>query len=215
MSAQTIITRDSDPAGLLARLTMPPAFFKRVNETRFRQEWKLTPLQYLALKLGWDGHGSPKYQRGMLSGMGVKRAITAGAPAGSVLLNPHTLLDQRFNAGTCDARIQFQNDGQLFAFRQVGSDFEYNGEWWTNEEEASIGDGYECRHISAGKTGFYDVQAAVADTWITITTGREWGVTQSTTGSQSTTATFECGLDAVESALDSAIFTVTATVDDA
>jgi hypothetical protein len=198
---------------MIARLTMPPAFFKRVNETRFKQEWLLTPLQYLALKLGWDGHGSPKFQRGMLSGLSVKRAITAGG-AGFVRLNPHTLLDERFDAGTAAAEIQFQNDGQLFAFRQVGSDFEYNGEWWSDEEEASIGDGYECRHLSSGKNGTYNgPEAAVADTWITITTGRSWGVTRTVNGMKSCDATFECGLDGVESALDSATFTVTASVD--
>jgi len=225
MGSQGIITRDSDPAGLIARLTMPPAFYKRTNETRFRQEWVLTHFQHLCLRLGWDGEGDPrhwmmsvfkgpKFQRGMLSGMGVKRAAWA-APAGNVSITAHSLLDSRFDAGTCDARIQWQTDGQLWAFRQVGSDFEYDAEWWTTEPETSIGDGYECRHISSGKTGTYNVaEAAVADTWITITSAREWGVQRVITGTKSCTATFEVGVDAAESADDSAVFTTSATVDD-
>ncbi len=224
MAAQAIITRDSDPAGLIARMTMPPAFYKRVNETRFKQEWLLTHFQHLCLKLGWDGEGDPKqwmmrefkgprFQLGMLSGMGVKRAQQA-APVGNVQIGAHSLTDERFSAGTADARIQWQNDGQLWAFRQVGSDFEYPLEWWSLEPETSVGNDYECRHISTGKTGTFSVQAAVANTWITITTGREWGVTRSSTGSKSCTATFEVGDDGVESADDSAVFTTTASIDD-
>jgi len=228
MKARSIITRDSDPAGLIARLTMPPAFYKRVNETRFKQEWVLTHFQYLCLRLGWDGEGDPKhwmmsvfkgprFQRGMLSGMGIKRAAWGAGPAGNVSISAHTLLDQRFDAGTCDARIEWQADGQLWAFRQVGSDFEYAGEWWTNEpESAGVGADYECRHISSGKTGTFSagVEAAVADTWITISAARVWGVTRNVTGTKSCAATFEVGDDGAESADDSAILTTTATVDD-
>lgn len=226
MAAQSIITRDSDPAGLIARLTMPPAFYKRVNETRFKQHWHLTHFQYACLWFGWDGEGDPKhwmmsvfkgpkYQRGVFGGV-ARRRVAAAAPPDSVGISAHSLHDERFNAGTVTAFIQWQNDGQLFAMRDVGSDFEYNGEWWSGEPEASIGNSYEARHLSSGKTGTFSgsLEAAVADTWITITGNRNWGKTRSGTGSASCTATFEVGDDGAESADSSAVFTVQVTVDD-
>jgi hypothetical protein len=158
----------------------------------------------------------PKFQRGMLSGMGVKRAAWAAGDPGNVTISAHTLADNKFSAGTVDARIEWQTDGQLWAFRQQQSDFEYDGEWWSNEPETSIGDDYECRHLSSGKTGAYNAtESAVADTWITITAARVWGVTRSITGTTSCEATFEVGDDGAESADDSAIFTMSATIDDA
>lgn len=225
MASKSIINRDSDPAGLIARLTMPPAFYKRVNETRFKQEWELTHFQYLCLKLGWDGEGDPyhwmmsvfkgpKFQRGMLSGGSVRRAAWTAGPAGNVSINAHNIVDQKFSSGQTDAKIEWQTDGQLWFFRQVGSDGEYNGEWWTNEPETSIGSSYECRHISTGKIGTYNSgEAAVANTWITISAARQWGVQRNVNGSKSCTATFEVGDDGAESADDSAVITVTAILD--
>ncbi|GAF98353.1 unnamed protein product, partial [marine sediment metagenome] len=135
----------------------------RQSETRFKQRWTVTAAQYAALMCeGFELHTRrwlpmPRKQRGsiILAGFGVPSAGVSG----SVSITAHTLADNRFSPGTIDARIEWQNDGQLFAFRQVGSDFEYNGEWWTNEIEASIGDDYECRHISTGKTGKGRIQA--------------------------------------------------------
>lgn len=220
MGKSLVTATGFDPEGPFAKLLLPYAFRKRQSETRFKQEWLLTHFQHLCFKLGWGGDGDPKQwmlrefkgprrQRGIICAT----AAYIAAPAGNVQIGAHSLTDEKFSSGTTDARIQWQNDGQLWAFRVWGSDFEYPLEWWSDEPETSIGDSYECRHISTGKIGTFSVQAAVANTWITITTGREWGVTRTTNGTKSCTATFEVGDDGAESADDSAVFTTTATLD--
>jgi len=209
MNRSQVIATGFDPEGPFAGLLLPPRFRKLQSETRFKLRWTVTVAQYAALMREFVG---PKRQRGIIQVAGGGTMLPAVA-SGNVSITAHSLTDQRFSAGTSDARIQWQNDGQLWAFRVVGSDFEYNGEWWTNEPETSIGNSYECRHISTGKTGTFSVEAAVANTWITITSGREWGVTRSVNGSKSCTATFEVGDDGAESADDSAVFTTTAVVD--
>lgn len=224
MKSRAIITRDSDPSGLIARLTMPPAFYQRVNETRFRQEWVLTPFQHLCLKLGWDGEGDPKhwmmsvfkgprFQRGMLSGMGNKRVV--GVPAGgSVVLTAHSKTSTRFTSGSTTASMEFENDGELWGrVTDSGGDTQYAGEWWSDEPEASIGSSYEVRNLSSGKTGTFTTQAGADDVWVTISSTRIWTVTRSANGSKSCTATFEVGPDGVESADDSAALTITAVMD--
>lgn len=217
MNGTQIIVDDFDPAGPYAGLILPPRFRKRQSETRFKQNWKLTPLQYWQMmREGYELHSkrwlpTRRKQRGsiILAGFGVP---SAGA-SGSVNIGPHTVSDSRFTAGTSDARISWERDGELWGIRLIGSDVQYNTEWWTDEPDGTIGDSYECRHISTGKSGTYSVEAAVANTWVTISTTRQWGVTRSANGSKSCTATFECGLDGVESALDTALITTIAIVD--
>ncbi len=207
MNKSLVIATGFDPEGPFAGLLLPPAFLARQRETRFKQEWRLPrAIYHLAM-------GHPHYQRGSI-GHASSVVSAAAPPAGTVFLTGHTVSDFSIGPGASDARIVFYNNGQLEADRLgIGNVF-FSGQWWTDEIEASIGDSYEARHLSSGKTGIYDVEAAVADAWITLTSNRSWGVIQSSNGTDTCTATFEVGLDGVESALDSAAITTTALFDD-
>ncbi len=211
--AQTIVT-GFDPAGPFAGLLLPPRFLKRQSETRFIQRWKLTHAQYAALMREWVG---PKRQRGSVQ-MGAAGALAAagsgGGSAPTVFIQAHNITDQRFSAGTARSDFGFQLNGELWSRRQVGSDTQFAQEWWSDEPETNIGNSYEARHLSAGKIGTFTTSAAVANTWITMTTTRTWGVTRTSSGNKSCTATFELGDDGAESADDSAVLTCTAIVDD-
>ncbi|MEE8598180.1 MAG: hypothetical protein V3S69_01425 [Dehalococcoidales bacterium] len=203
---QTIVT-DFDPNGPFAELLLPPRFRKRQSETRFKQRWTLTVAQYMAMMREFRG---PRKQRGIIC---ATVAYPTAVVPGNVQIGAHSITDQRFSAGTARSDYQFQNDGELWSNREVAGNTQLNLEWWSDEPEASVGNDYECRHISSGKTGTYTTESAVANTWITITGNRTWGVTRSTQGTKACTATFEIGDDGAESADDSAVFTCTATVD--
>lgn len=229
MKARTITERDSDPRGLIAALTLPPAFYNRINETRFKQEWRLTQFQYWCLKRGWSGFGDPwtffriwlasikpfkgpKRQRGNFAMF--PAGTTAAAGGGAVVLTgPKLISDSRFSLpGTADARISFENDGELKGVRLNTTDIDYTGEWWSAEPEIGIGNSYAARYISGG-SGVWDTSAATVNNWITISTTRQWGVTRNTTGSESANATFEVGPTPSGPADDSAGVTCTAIVD--
>ena len=228
MGWQATIERDSDPRGLFAALTMPPAFYKRVNETRFKQEWRLSMFQYWCLKRGWSGFGDPwtffrMYLALMKPFKGPKRqrgtfhmfpaGSTALLNAGQVVMSGTKLIvDQRFTAGTADARISFENDGELKGVKLNGTDLDYTGEWWSAEPEIGIGSSYAARYLSGG-SGVWDTSAAGANSWITISGTRQWGVTRTNTGSESANATFEVGPTPSGPADDSAPVTCTAIID--
>lgn len=228
MGWQATIERDSDPRGLFAALTMPPAFYKRVNETRFKQEWRLSMFQYWCLKRGWSGFGDPwtffrMYLALMKPFKGPKRqrgtfhmfpaGSTALLNAGQVVMSGTKLIvDQRFTAGTADARISFENDGELKGVKLNGTDLDYTGEWWSLEPESGIGSSYAARYLSGG-SGVWDTSAAAVNNWITISTTRQWGVTRTATGSESANATFEVGPTPSGPADDSAGVTCTAIID--
>ena len=227
--SRTIIERDSDPRGLFAALTMPPAFYKRVNETRFKQEWRLTQFQHWCLKRGWSGFGDPwtffriwlaaikpfegpKRQRGNFSCYPAGTAAVLNA--GSVVLTGTKLIsDTRFALpGTADARIEFQSDGELFGVKLNGTNIDYTGEWWSAEPEIGIGSSYAARYISGG-SGVWDTSAASVNAWVTISITRQWGVTRTSNGSESANATFEVGPTPSGPADDSAPVTCIATID--
>ena len=230
MGWQATIERDSDPRGLFAALTMPPAFYKRVNETRFKQEWRLSMFQYWCLKRGWSGFGDPwtffrmylalmkpfkgpKRQRGTfhMFPAGSTAVLNAGAV---VFTGPKLIVDTEFSpvSPVADARISFENDGELKGVRLNQTDINYTGEWWSAEPEIGIGSSYAARYISGG-SGTWDTSAAAVNNWITISTTRQWGVTRTATGSESANATFEVGPQPSGPADDSAAVTCTAVVD--
>ena len=227
--ARTITERDSDPRGLIAALTMPHAFYNRINETRFKQEWRLTQFQYWCLKRGWSGFGDPRtFFRMWLAlmkpfkGPKRQRGNFACWPAGSfallnagavVLSGPKLISDSRFSLpGTADARISFENDGELKGVRLNQTDINYTGEWWSAEPEIGIGSSYAARYISGG-SGTWDVFAQSVNNWSTISVTRQWGVIRTATGSESANATFEVGPQPSGPADDSAAVTCTAIVD--
>ena len=90
------------PDGIFSQFIFPEVFRRRIKETRFSQEWKVPGWKLRLLKMGWNGEGDPmawlyhymrsfngpKYQRGMLSGFSVKRALVSGGE--NVVLTNHT-----------------------------------------------------------------------------------------------------------------------------
>lgn len=209
MAKSQLIISDFDLAGAFAELILPPAFRQRQKETRFKQEWKVTFAQYAKLMRGFIGS---KRQRGSIMIMG--GGMMVGAAGGFVQLTAHTVNQFRATAGNADAWFEFQNDGELWAMRNIDSDVQFSGEWWSDEPETSIGDDYAVRHLSSGKTGTYNLfEAAVADTWITATATRSWGVRRSIQGIKTTAATFEVGPEPSGPADDSAVLTTIAELD--
>lgn len=193
MRARAIMTRDSDPRGLIARLTMPPAFYKRVNETRFRQEWRMPKIIYECLALGWNGEGDwRRFLQLMLSGTGVRRY--ARIPQGSVVLTNHSVIDE----DTTLARSQFifQTDGVLDGVRLNAADSTYPGEWWSEEPETGIGNNYAVRWLSSGSFGALTSGSSAGDSWVTISAARTYTLERAVAqgvGTDIFQATFECG----------------------
>lgn len=215
MAARSIITRDSDPRGLIARLTMPPAFYRRVNETRFRQEWKLPKIIYECLALGWDGEGDwRRFLQLMLSGTGARRY--ARIPQGEVILTNHTLSDTSTSFSGCT--ITFDTNGLLKGVVLNGDPQfpTFPGEWWSEEPVTAVGDNYAARYLSSGQLGTPSAGAAAADTWITMTASRSWSRNRQLAvegvGTSVFQATFECGPEPSGPADDSALITLGATI---
>lgn len=220
MATQRIIT-DIAPGGFFEQAVMPPAFVKRRNATRFKQEWKLPRFLYRCLMMGWNGEGDPKAWamrhvqtlRKQAGFIGRRRGAFDGGGGGSVVLTGHTLSDNDLS-GTARAYWSFETDGTLWGYRNVFSDVEYSGEWWSLEPTAGIGSSYAVRHLSSGKSGTFNyIEAAVADTWATVSANRQWGVERTTTGSTTCTATFEAGPAASGPADDSAILFASASLE--
>ncbi len=206
MSKSQLIITGFDPAGPFAGLLLPPRFRKRQSETRFKQEWRLTLEQYYTLMREFVG---PKRQRGSIQ-MGAAGAMAAGgsgAPSGSVVLTNHTDSYFGIQPDTGTAGFSFLNNGEL---RRI-VDANPSGEWWSDEPETSIGNSYEVRALSAGKSGTWTNSGAADNIWTTMTATRTWSITSS--GFKNTSAVFEVGLDGAESALDSATLTADVTIE--
>jgi len=224
--ASRVIIDGISPDGLFAKFTQPKAFRDRVRETRFKQDWRMPGWMYEILQLGWNGEGDPlkwlamamqsfkgpKYQRGMLSGMGVKRAILGGGGGGGVSLTNHSLSStDTGNLVTC--RVVFQSDGTLVHNDDGTLTDVAAGEWHT-DEPSTTGADYEVRYTSASKTGdAYGTPAAAGDTWIRTDADRSWGhaiIAKAAPDSRNSSATFELGDNGTSSADDSATITLQA-----
>ena len=213
MAARSIVTRDSDPRGLIARLTMPPAFYRRVNETRFRQEWRMPKIIYECLTLGWDGEGDwRRFLQRMLSGTGVRRY--ARIPQGEVIITNHVISD--VSASFAGAGIAFATDGSHNGTRLNASNPDYPGEWWSEEPVTDIGDNYAARHLSSGKIGTFSAEVAAADVWHTLTSAGNWSRTRQSgvegTGTSVAQATFEVGPEPSGPAADTSVITLSAEI---
>lgn len=208
MKARSIVTRDSDPSGLIARLTMPPAFYKRVNETRFKQRWKMPKIVYECLALGWTGEGDwRRFLQFMLSGTGARRY--ARTNLGEVILTTHSIID--VSASFSGSTITFNTDGLLSGVALNGDPQfpEFPGEWWSEEPVTGIGSSYAVRYLSSGLIGDFFGSAAAADTWITISANRSWSERRTLAddgiGVSIVQATFEVGPQPSGPADDSAL----------
>ncbi len=202
-----ILTRTSargfDPDGPFGRLWLPLAYRQRIQETRFKQRWQLTLEQYAALMSGRPVPAKRK-QRGSII-----MAAMGTSEVGIILLTAHSDNDVVIDPSTAIAGFTFQRNGTLGRTAQA----DISGEWWSSEPKTNIGDGHEVRALAAGKVGTWTAFAAADDAWITIGGNRTWTATQSGVGVKTTSATFEVGVDGVETAVDSATLTAVATVD--
>jgi hypothetical protein len=108
--------------------------------------------------------------------------------------------------------VMFATDGEMWEINSATSNLQIQSQWWTREPVTGIGSSYEVRALSTGKVGAWDTSPGADDTWFTISSDREWNVTQSIVGDNNAAATFEVGEDGVESALDSAVIDCTASV---
>lgn len=202
--AQTIIT-GFDPDGPFAGLILPRCFREAQKKTRFKQEWKVSWSQFMAMMNEFRG---PKYQRGIICATAIY-----GGVAGQVVLTNNTATSERFTAGTATAQWDFNTNGDLVGATSHGPNTDPSGEWWNNEPETSIGSSYAVRALSSGKVGTWSTSAAADNTWTTMTAQRTWSVSRSINGSKSASATFEVGPAASGPADDSATLTATAIVD--
>ncbi len=191
-----VIATGFDPSGPFAGMWLPPAFRKRQAETRFRQEWRLTLEQYVAMMLGKPAP-SKRRQRGSI----ILASAGPAASGGFVKLTNHFVVGS--GSPTATAGWFFNRDGSLVCEEDGVPTVQPKDEWFSIHPIAAVGDDFEVRALSAGKTGIWDTAAAADDIWITINATREWGI--SSMGSQTTIATFEVRRDGVESALDSGV----------
>lgn len=199
MSSQVIIT-GFDPEGPFANLLLPKRFRDYQRGTRFKQAWKLTAAQYMRMLKG------PRRQRGIIMATPV---YGAAAPSGFVVVNTHSF--SATTNGPCTSGVRFDQNGEMYEIDSVTGNVQQNGEWWSDEPETDIGDDYEVRALSAGKTGTWSNAAAADDVWITMNVAqRLWDVDAPTDTNKLCTATFEVGPDGVESADDSAAITCNA-----
>ena len=199
-----MIVEDFDPEGLFAGMILPPRFRKRQSETRFIQRWKLTTAQYVAMMR--ERFVGPKYQRGSI--ILASSSPSAIAFAGEINLTAHTLTSTALGLQVT-SRVKFQTDGTLVHIDNGTDTDEASGEWHT-AEPGTFGSLFEVRALLAGKVGTRTAPAAADDIWITLDADRDWGnlrLAKHAPSTNTTSATFELGLDGVESAVDSAIIT--------
>lgn len=199
-----------DPSGPFAGLLLPRRLVQRQKETRFRQEWRLTLRQYVALMREFVG---PARQRGSIILASFGSTSGGGVPAGNVVLSTH-FFDAFAPLGTALSGVQFQNDGDLLERQDPGVDAVSAGEWWDNQPVSGVGDFFDVRALSSGKVGTWSVAAASDNIWTAITSNREWNVQRGApTGVKTTTATFEVGPTGEATADDAAAITCSAEFD--
>ena len=126
---------------------------------------------------------------------------------GSVVL---TDIDEDFIVDGDPVRsgIRFNRDGSISELEYDGTTTTYKdlhlGEWWDKHPEGVIGDSYDVRALSAGKTGTWSSSGAADDVWVQMNLSREWYVQAPSGGQKQCIATFEIRLTGSGSALDSA-----------
>lgn len=204
MSSRVIIS-GFDPAGPFAGLLLPPRFRKRQAETRFKQNWKMTALQYWTLMREFVG---PEHQRGSI----IMAAITPSASgSGVVVLTNHSFLAFALDPADATAAVRFDANGTLSRGRNGSFDSPFNGQWWNKEPDTGIGSNFAVRALSGG-TGTWTVAAAADDAWIAMGGNREWNVFQDGNGTNTAIRTFEVGSEPTGPADDAASMTVSAEV---
>lgn len=103
------------------------------------------------------------------------QGILGAVPGGFVEFSFASVTIQSFGAGDQQARVIFQRDGTIDRFTTVGGQVQI-GTWWTNAPETAIGDLYEVGYTNLTLGTYNDVEDAVEDAFIQISTLRQWGV---------------------------------------
>jgi len=195
MSSRVTVS-DFDPNGLFAEFILPPRFRKRQSETRFKQEWRLTFAQYIAMMQEFKG---PFKQRGIVMAAAVMGVTDDNQ---GLQLTDHSATATDATTATCD--IRFRRNGEMSHVRSPDANIVYTDEYYIGQPASQVGDAYELQAMSVGKIGTWTSTAVADDTWTPITGNKSWTVDQLVTGTKTTSAVFQIGLDGTSSPLVSA-----------
>ena len=203
MSALLSIS-DFDPEGPFAKLFLPFRLRKRQKETRFKQEWKLTASQYLAMMKEFKG---PRKQRGIV----IATAIFSGVEplTGFVVLTTHSF-DKNSFANVHESGVKFKTNGELAEARDEVEQTSISGEWWNEQPLTDIGDFHEMRSTSTIGTWNFK-KPANDDVWINFVIDRYWEIQSTGPTDRTTSSVFEIGKSGEQSAEDSAFIQCSVT----
>ena len=191
-----------EPNGVFARMLLPARFMQRCKETRFKQEWKLLPAQYIQLMKEFRG---PKYQQGSVSAF--PYGVIGGGPSGPIVQLSANGVDMFNDGGAVYGGWKFTSNGTLQKHGPFSSSYtDVNGEWWSDEPDTGVGSNYQ-----AGYTGLtgdnWTLSASAEDTFANISIDLLWRISVSSLFSPTTrsnSATFrvrELGGDILDSAV--------------
>ena len=144
---------------------------------------------------------------------GTSSAAVGVTGAGVVTISDQTVANIfTIDPSTASAGVKLTRGGQYHTgYNDAGASPSYadvGGSEWAAVESASVGDAYECRMV----TGTGTTTTGTRDSWLAMTSDREWTVVQSGNGTKAFTGTLEIRL-AAGSTLDSAAISLTAFVD--
>jgi len=150
----------------------------------------------------------PSFQGAMLG--------VIGAGGLRVTVNDHTVQNAiTFAPATVSAGIKANRDGNI----QTGSSTtnvnptysNVGGREWASIPGATVGDDYEVRMVTG--TGTVSTGSDVLDTWLPLTSDREWKVTRTTSGAKVFTGTLEVRKVGDTAPLDSGAVSLTASIE--
>jgi hypothetical protein len=127
----------------------------------------------------------PKYQRGMLSGLSVKRSVTSG-PSATLELNSanNTATNVDISPPTAlDAGFGLFRAGTHFRTNSAGTNQINSGTDWITPRDSAVGDDYEVKwNLTIGSAARINDESYTEDTWVTlnVSTGRGRYVGKST-----------------------------------
>ncbi len=144
----------------------------------------------------------PKYQRGSVSVTAFANAAQQGV-AGEVAVTDILVEVVTAGGGSCTG-VSFIDSGELEQAKvttTTWSALEHNGEWWTLEPVASVGDDYEvrCESIDSGSTFNQEPAAVGTYTDMVATNTIQWNQCRGVkagVGTTETVATFQIRLKA-------------------
>lgn len=133
-----------------------------------------------------------------------------------VLVGNHTVQNSvAFDPSTVSAGIKALRNGNIqtgsSVFGTTPSYSNVGGGEWATPAATDVGDDYEVRMVTG--TGTVSAGSDAVDTWLALTSDREWKVTQAAAGVKTFTGTLEIRKVGDVSAIDSGSISLTALVD--